>query len=303
MKVFSGSSNTLLAERIAEQFGMHLSPLEIHVFPDGERRVRVEKSVVDEEVLVVQSTASPVDQNYMELFFMVDALKRSGARSVTAVVPYLGYQRQDHIFRDGEAVSLEVVVKTLESTGLDALVVYDLHSIKIPEVFTIPVLHLSALPIFAEHIKKITPDLTEVLLVSPDMGGIRRIKIVSELLGKMPYVALNKNRDLNTGEITTTEIGESTGGIKKKAFIVDDMASSGKTLVEAAKFLVANGAEEIYAMITHGVFSQDAPKLLEASLIKTVFVTDSVFVPIEKQFPKLTILSVAQETVEKMRQA
>ncbi len=292
MKIFSGNSNKPLAQKVAQGLGIDVSPLEIHIFPDTERRVRVLESVVDVDTVVVQPTNAPVNLNYMELFFIVDALKRSGAKSVTVVIPYLGYQRQDHVFRSGEAVSLEVMAKTLEATGVDRIVVYDLHSIKSIEVFKVPVVHLSALPLFAKFIQSLCSDLSGCVLVSPDMGGIRRIKIISEQLGNIPYVTINKNRDLETGAISSTEF---EGEIKQKAFIIDDMASSGKTLVEAAKLLKANGAEEIYAFVTHAIFSEDAPKLLQESLIKKVFVTDTVLVPKEKQFEKLEILSVAEE--------
>src|SRR5512146_1368105 len=154
MKLFSGSSNKALTENVAKELGIQVSPLEIHVFPDGEKRVQVVGQVIGEKTVVIQPTATPADSNYMELFFIVDALKRSGAEFVKVVVPYMGYQRQDHVFRDGEAVSLEVVIKTLERIGVDSIVSFDLHSIKIPEFFSIPVTHLSALPLFAKKIKE-----------------------------------------------------------------------------------------------------------------------------------------------------
>ena len=154
MKIISGSSNLLLAEKIAENLHLSLTPREIFIFPDGERRIRIEESVVDEDCVVVQSTATPTDTNYMELFFLVDALKRSGAHRVTLVMPYVGYQRQDHVFRDGEAVSMQVIIKTLEAVGVDKLICVDLHAYRIQELFTIPVKHFSALPLFAEEIKR-----------------------------------------------------------------------------------------------------------------------------------------------------
>ena len=139
MKIFSGSSNKPLTQKIAHALDLDLSPVEIFVFPDGERRIQIQERVVEEDCVVVQTTCAPVDQNFMELFFIVDGLKRSGARSITAVIPYLGYQRQDHVFRDGEAVSLDVVVHALERTGATKVITCDLHSIKIPEVFSVPV--------------------------------------------------------------------------------------------------------------------------------------------------------------------
>ena len=194
MKIFSGSSNVSLAEKIAFALNLKLSPREIFVFPDQERRVQLQDPVVDEDVVLVQSTATPADQNYMELFFLADAATRSGARSITVVMPYMGYQRQDHVFRDGEAVSLEVVIHMLESLRVDRVIALDLHTIKIPEFFHIPLSHLSALPLFAEVIKQNNWDDEDAFLVTPDMGGIRRIKIISELLGNMSYVTIQKDR-------------------------------------------------------------------------------------------------------------
>ena len=298
MKIFSGSSNRPLAKKIARAFGEKLSPLEIYIFPDGERRVRVEENVVGLQAVIVQSTSTPSDQNYMELFFIADAVQRSGAKSATAVVPYLGYQRQDHIFRDGEAVSLEVIVKTLEAVGISKLIAFDLHSIKIPEVFKIPVTHLSALPLFAEEIKSRGWLTKDTALVSPDMGGIRRIKILSELLGGMPFAAIDKQRDLATGRVETVGI---SGTIKRRAIVVDDMISSGNTLIKAAELLNEKGVEEIYVFATHPVFSAKAPSMLQDSLIKDVYVTDTVYIPLDKYFPKLTVLSVAETVAKAIR--
>lgn len=299
MKLFSGTSNTILAEKIAQKMDTSLSPLDVFIFPDGERRVRVLGSVVGEDTAVIQTCATPVDNNYMELFFAVDALKRSGAKSVAAVVPYLGYQRQDHVFREGEAVSLEVVVKTLEAVGTDRVIVFDLHSIKIPEVFRVPVSHLSALPLFAKEIQKQQWTSEDSVLISPDMGGIRRIKQLSDMLSGMEYATIEKNRDLGTGEVTAEVI---EGKLKKRAIIVDDMISSGKTIVVAANLLRSRGVEEIIVFVTHPVFSDAAPKILQNSLVKAVYVTDTIVVSEKKKFPKLSILSTAEMIVQALKE-
>lgn len=292
MKIFSGSSNKPLADKIAHKLNLTVSPLEIFIFPDGERRIRVEENVLDEDCVLVQSTATPADTYYLELFFIVDALKRSGARTVTLVMPYVGYQRQDHVFRDGESVSMQVIIKTLEAVGVDKLICFDLHALRIQELFHIPVTHLSALPLFAEEIKKQGIGGLDSVLVSPDMGGIRRIKIMSELLGEMPYASIVKNRDLATGHV---EMAGIEGEITHRALIIDDMSSSGKTIAKAAEALREKGAEEIYVFLTHPVFSVDAPETLQNSLVEKVYVTDSVFIPEEKYFPKLHVLSLADD--------
>lgn len=290
MRIFSGTSNKPLVQKLAQTLKINLSSLDVHTFPDGEKRIRV-ADVVGEDTFIVQSTATPVDQNYMELFFITDALKRSGAKSITAIIPYMGYQRQDHIFREGEAVSFAVIVKFLEAAGVDKVISFDLHSIKLPQLFHVSFLELSALPLFAEKIEKEGWKDSASVLISPDMGGIRRVKILAEMLD-MPYATVVKNRDLETGKLTI-------GGIEgfdhyKRAIIVDDMISTGQTIVASAHFLKTKGVEEILVFATHPVFSDNAPKILaENQSIKKVFVTDTVPLSSDKLFSKLEIMTVA----------
>lgn len=298
MKIFSGTSNKPLAEKIAKNLGLKLSDLEVFIFPDGEKRIRILDKVLDEEAVVVQSASSPTDENYMQLFFIIDALKRSGAKSITAVIPYFGYQRQDHMFREGEAVSVKVVAQILENLGIEHLAAVDLHSAKIEEAFDIRVSHLSAIPIFAKKIKEKGWDKNSVTLVSPDMGGIRRIKILSKMLDDMPFAVIEKNRDLATGVVSAHKI---QGQVGKRAIIVDDMISSGGTIVMAADLLKKNGAEEIIVFVTHPVFSKEAPSILQNSSLEKVFVTDTIDVTREKRFPKLEILSVAEMIAKQLR--
>ncbi len=294
MKIFSGNSNIPLAEKISKNLKLKLSPVDKFVFPDGEQRIRITDQITGHKVIVVQSANTPVDQNYMELFFLLDALKRNEAEFVTAVVPYFGYQRQDHVFRDGEAVSLEVIIRILESLKIDRLISIDMHSVKIPYLFSVPVTHLSAMPLFANKIKEIFRGSVgkSSVLVSPDMGGIARIMKLSELT-KLPYAALKKNRNLSTGKVTGDQVAEGSLENKKIAFIVDDMISSGSTMALAANNLVKNGIEKIYVFATHAIFSEEAPDILENAPVEKVYVTDSVFIPKEKRFSKLEILSIA----------
>lgn len=298
MLFFSGSSNISLAKKIAKSFDSNLSKLEIVTFPDKENRVRVVDVVLDQDIVLVQSTGVSPNRYYMELFFILDSLKRSGARSVTLVIPYLGYQRQDHIFRDGEAVSLEVIIKLIEELGVDKVISFDLHSIRIPELFTAPIVHLSALPVFAQEINKMKKD--DLVLVSPDMGGIARIKKLSELTGDLPFISIEKNRDLDTGEIKSDKLN---GEVKKKAIIVDDVISTGKTLVAAAQLLSKNGAEEIYVMATHGIFAGEAPKLLQESIIKGVTVANTVEVRANRKFEKLNVVSISDLVVDELKES
>jgi ribose-phosphate pyrophosphokinase len=290
MLIFSGSSNNPLAQGIAKCFDKEVSPAEVFTFPDGEKRITLKDRIVGESVVLIQSTNAPVDENYMELFLMVDALKRSGAQEVKLLIPYMGYQRQDHIFRDGEGVSLEVMAKLLEAVGVSEVFAFDLHSIKIPEIFTIPTHNLSALSVFAEKIKAEFSG-KEPILISPDMGGIRRIKEISEMLN-IPFTTIVKDRDLNTGSICDSKLNGEVAN--RQALMVDDMMSTGETMVKACDLLLENGATGVYAFATHAILSGDASRILQESKIEKVFVTDTVEIPEEKKFAKLEILSIAK---------
>ena len=298
MLIFSGSSNKPLAQRVAHELGQEISPVEIFVFPDGEKRIRIQQKVLDQHCVVVQSASIPPDENYMELFIMLDALKRSGAKSIKTVIPYLGYQRQDHIFRDGEAVSLEVIAGILAKVGATEVFSFDLHSPKIPDIFSIPMHHLSALQLFAEKIKQ-DFKLSEIVLASPDMGGIRRIKEVSEMLGNIPFATVEKNRDLTSGEISNSGFSGDVRG--KTAIIVDDMISTGITMVDGANLLAENGAVKVVAFATHAVLARYADKILQKSIIERVIVSDSIEVPGYSQFPKLEILSIAKIAADALK--
>jgi len=297
MLIFSGSSNKPLAQKIAHHLGKKVSLAEIFVFPDGEKRITIKEKVLDETAVVIQSTNTPADTNYMELFLLVDALKRSGAEFVKLLIPYMGYQRQDHIFRDGEGVSLEVMAKILQTVGVSEVFSFDFHSIKIPEIFTIPTHNLSALSVFAQKIKEEFSG-KEPILVSPDMGGIRRIKEISEMLN-LPYVTIVKDGDLNTGNICDSKLNGEVSG--KQALIVDDTIATGDTMVYAVDLLIKNGATKVFAFATHAVLADEANKVLEESRIEKVFVTDTVEVPEKKQFAKLEILSIADVTAKALK--
>lgn len=301
MKLFSGSANKPLSEKVAKELGIELSPIETHVFPDGEKRIRITEKVSNQHTVVIQTASNPVDQNYMELFFIVDALKRHNAKSVTAVVPYFGYQRQDHVFREGEAVSLEVVIKLLETIGVDHFVSFDLHSPNIPKLFHIPVSHLSALPLFAAKIKENIFDPDKTILISPDKGGLRGIKKFSELLGNLPYIVLNKQRDTVTGAVSYEEIKRSSVSGKKRAIILDDMISSGSTIIPVADMLTSLGVEEVDVFVTHAVFSENAPYILQNSPLSAVYVSDTVKVSTAKRFEKLVIVSIAKEIAKELQ--
>lgn len=298
MFFYGDPNNPDLSKKVADALYTNLYYPEVTVFPDGEKRIRILEKVVDKKIVVLKSLCPPVDENIMQLAFILDGLKRSGATELSLIVPYFGYSRGDHVFRDGEAVPTEVVVKIIEASRVDKIAFFDPHSIKLPEMFKIPATPLSALSVFAEKIKEIEPAPKKITLVTPDMGGIRRILQLSELLGGVNTATITKERDLHTGNI---EISSSEGEFRGTCFIIDDMISTGGTIVQAAAYLFEKDIKKIYLMATHAVFSADATTKLENSKAEKVFVTDSIPVPKEKQFEKLEVLTIAEEITKYLK--
>ncbi len=282
--------NHKLSEKLAKIFGVTAIYPDKHIFPDGEMRVRILEKVAGEPVVFLKSHVAPVDSNVLETLFLIDILKRNGAGLITGIIPYLGYMRADHMFRTGEGVPLEVLISAFEAVGLAKILIVDPHSIRIPELFHIPVVNLSALEVFAAAIRELNLPKDSYTLVTPDKGGVRRVKLLSEMLGNAPYATIQKNRDLETGNVEASKVEDK---IEKICFVIDDMISSGGTIVKALDALTEAGAKELYVMATHGVFSENAPRLLQTSKAKKVFVTNSIPVPEAKRFRKLQVLSIA----------
>ncbi len=266
---------------------------DIVVFPDGERRVRLTEDVVEKDVTFIKtaSITPNVDSFIIETAFLIDAIKRSGANSVTGIIPYTPYSRADHVFRDGEAVPLEVVIHLFEKAGLSKIVFVDPHTIKMPEMFSIDVVNLSALTLFAEEIKKIGFDKDSSVIVSPDMGGLRRMEQLSKMLNNLPFTSIEKDRDYETGKIKASGIH---GDVKSTCFIVDDIISSGRTIVQAVDKLKTLGAKRIYVFATHPVMSEKASEILQNSDAEKIYVTDSIPVAKNKRFNKLKILTLSK---------
>lgn len=294
MIFFGDETNKSLSEGLAAELKTPLNYPDIAVFPDGERRIRILEDVVEKDVVFLKTSTSNnnPDSFVIETAFLIDAIKRSGADKITGIIPYLPYCRADHVFRDGEAVPLEVVIKLFEEAGLSKIIFVDPHTIKMPEMFSIDVVNLSALSLFAEKIKEIGFDKKNSVIVSPDMGGLRRMEQLSEMLEGLEFTSIEKDRDYETGEIKASGIH---GEVKKTCFVIDDIISSGRTIVQAVEKLSSLGAKEIYVFATHPVFSEDAAKILKSSKAKKVFVTDAIPVPGEKKFEALEVLSLGSE--------
>lgn len=285
-RFFSGTSNLPLAEKIAKELGVSLGEREIIRFPDGECRVFIKEDLTGKDAFILQSLSRVADCNLMELCLLGSAAKRFGARKIIAIIPWLGYSKQDKEFRRGEAVSIQLVAKFLEATGFDGIITCELHSQKIPEYFSIPLTQVSTKQLLARQVKK----SLKLVIVSPDKGGRSRAEDFAEDL-VLPIVHLEKERDRKTGKVKVLGIDKNISG--KEAVIFDDMINTGSTAIETAKFLTDKGAKKILFLATHGVLSVDAPKKLQISYINKVVVTDTISIPKEKRFPKLSIISTA----------
>jgi ribose-phosphate pyrophosphokinase len=286
MMVFSGSSNQLLAAKIAKAMNVPLGEVELSRFANDEARVIVKEEVVDREVVVVQSLSQPTDHHLIEFTLICDALKRMGAREITGVIPWLGYSKQDKVFRRGEPLSVKVIAHILESVHLDKIITFDLHNLAILGFFEVPVINLSARKTFLDYFK---PRLTEnTIVVAPDAGSVKNSTAFAyDLNIEVAYI--DKKRDLTTGEVSVVGINRDISGCK--VIIVDDMIVTGSTLIEVADFLKERGAERVEVAATHHLYVPGAQEKLDRSGIDTLVVTDTVAQKVESAY--LQVKSIA----------
>lgn len=287
LKVFTGNANAELAEEICRALGEELGQSDITNFRDGEIRARIHESVRGAEVFIVQPCNSPSDKHLMELLIMIDAMQRASAREVCAVVPYYPYARQDRKTQPRDPITAKLIANLLTAAGADRVVTMDLHAGQIQGFFDIPVDNLRALPIITEYL--LTKNLKDVVVVSPDVGGVVRARELADRLNCQIAIVDKRRPQPNVAEVMNI-IGNVAG---KTAIIIDDLIDTGGTIVKAAEALMKQGAVEVYACCSHPVFSGNAPEILQASPIKEVVVTNTIHLPIEKRIPKLTQLSVA----------
>lgn len=287
LQLFTLNSNKELAEEIAEHIGVPLGKCTVTKFSDGETQINIEESVRGCDVYVVQSTSEPVNENIMELLILIDALTRASARSVNIVMPYYGYARQDRKARSREPITSKLVANLLETTGADRVVTLDLHAPQIQGFFDVPIDHLQGVPLLSEYIKE--KDLQDLVIVSPDHGGVIRARRMAERLNA-PIGIIDKRRPKpNVAEVMNI-IGEIEG---KTVVIIDDIIDTAGTMQLAADALVEQGAKEVYACATHPVLSGPAIDRIQNSKIKELVVTNTIQLPEEKQIDKVTQLSVA----------
>ena len=271
MKVLAGTSNSRLCKDIARYLKLKLVNSNIKRFADGEVYIEINENIRGNSIFVVQSTSTPANDNLMELLICIDALRRSSAKNITAVIPYFGYARQDRKVVPRTAISAKLVSNLITNAGANRILSVDLHAGQIQGFFDIPVDNLFATPIFAKHIKK-KMKLNNLICVSPDVGGVERTRALSRRINSS--IAIIDKRRPSPGK---SEVMNIVGNVKNKnCVIVDDIIDSGGTIVNAAKALKDKGAKDVYVYITHAVLSGLAISKIEKSQIKKLITSDTI---------------------------
>ena len=286
-KIFAGSSNRELARTISKKSKIALGEIEIGRFSDGEIDVWVKNDVNNSDVFIIQSNSPPVNDNIVELALIADAVRRSGAHKITAVIPYFGYSRKEKQNRIGEPISAKVIADLIISSGISKVICLDLHADAIVGFFDVPVIYLTAFELLASRVKK--AKLASCVVVAPDVGGVKRARNFAALLNA-PLAVIEKHRYAHIRD--HMEVLSMSGEVSgDNAIIVDDVISTGGTIIESAKALKKKGVKKIFVCATHGVFANDAVKRLENSPIDKIIITDSIAQKVKS--PKIEIASVA----------
>ncbi len=292
LKIFAGRNSKDLAHRICREIGVELGKARTNLFPDGEVFVKLDDDVRGRDCYVVISTCEPVNDNLMELLVFCDCLNRASAKSVTMVMPYYGYGRQDRKDEGRVPITAKLVANLITASNADRVLAMDLHAAQIQGFFDIPVDHLSATPVFYDYFESIRAELGDLCLVSPDVGNVKVAESMANLLNA-DLAIINKRR--LTGD--TIKVGHLIGDVKNKTVLMfDDMISTGGTVVEAAKLVMEEGATDVICAATHAVLAGPAMDKLAASPISKIVVTDTI--PegnrCEKIRDKLVVLSVGE---------
>lgn len=287
--LFSGSSNIPLAQAVAKLLHTTLGKIDLTRFADGEIRPWIQEDVRDKTVFVIESLSFPMDEYVMELALIGDAIRRSAPKTMVAVIPYMGYARQDKQHRLGEPVSARVIAKFIEVSKFKEVITVDLHNDAIVGFFQIPVSNISALDALTVEVKKMS--LPRPVVVSPDVGGVKRARNLAYDLD-VPMVVMEKKRFLDRHD--TSESFQIIGDVRgMDAIIIDDVISTGGTIAHSAKSLKDAGTRSVTVLASHAVFAGDATRKLSDAPIDALAVTDTIQLSKEKLFPKLRVVSVA----------
>lgn len=286
MKVFSGTSNEPLAQKICDYIGIPLGNCSVEAFPDGETFVKINENVRGEDIFIVQSTCPPTNHHLMELFIMMDAFRRASASRISAVMPFYGYARQDRKDQPRVPITAKLVANLLVASGATRVLTLDLHAQQIQGFFDIPVDHLYASPVTFEYLKK--KAIQDLVVVSPDVGGLKMANAYANMLGADLAIVAKRRKSATEVEADAI-IGEIEG---KNALIVDDLTETAGTVVQAAEILQKGGAKKIYACISHALLNDLGVERLQKSCLDELITTDTVPRPAIEGV-EITTLSVA----------
>ncbi|MCE2929473.1 MAG: ribose-phosphate pyrophosphokinase [Candidatus Caenarcaniphilales bacterium] len=300
IKIFSGRANPLLTKEIAKELGLELGQINIKPFADGELYVQIQESVRGCDVFLVQPTHSPVNENLVEMLIVIDALKRASAKTINVVMPYYGYARQDRKAAGREPITAKLVAKMIKEAGADRVLCLDLHSEQIIGFFDTLVDHVHAAPVVIDYIKRFI-GLENLVIVSPDVGGVSRARAYAKKLNDAPIAIVDKRRmhdQQNVVEVMNV-IGDIDGKI---AILIDDLIDTAGTMCKAAQLIKDKGASKVFACATHGVLSGPAYERIQASPIEELIITDTIpLAPIWIQSKKVKQISVAPFLAEAIR--
>jgi len=288
LRLFAGSANLPLAQEISRYLGIELGPMVRKNFADGEVYVQVQESIRGCDVYLIQPTCRPVNDNLTELLIMIDACRRASARQITAVMPYYGYARADRKTAGRESITAKLVANLIVQSGADRVIAMDLHSAQIQGYFDIPCDHVYGSPVLFDYLNE--KQLPDLVVVSPDVGGVARARAFAKKLNDAPLAIIDKRRQSHNVAEVMNVIGDVSG---KTAVLVDDMIDTAGTIYEAAKLLRKEGARQVYACATHAIFSPPAIDRLSSGVFEEVIVTNSTPVDQKNYFPQLRVLSVA----------
>lgn len=298
LRIFSGTSNPELAQKIAKGVGHEVSNAIIKRFADGEVQIEIQENVRGSDVFVIQSTCPPANENYMELFIMLDALKRASAQRITAVIPYYGYARQDRKVAPRAPISAKCVADLITTAGADRVLCVDLHAAQIQGFFNVPVDHLFAIPSLARAWREQYGFGDEFVVVSPDAGGVERARAFAKRI-ECSIAIIDKRRTAPNEAKALHIIGEVSG---KTAIIVDDMIDTAGTLTQGVDKLLSEGAKRVIAVATHPVFSGPAISRIQESRLESVVVTDTIPLRAEaKECKKIQVISTATVIAEAIK--
>lgn len=298
LKIFTGNSHPQLAKKVAEAAGVELGYSQVSSFADGEVQIEIHESVRGQNVFVIQSTCPPVNQSYMELFIMVDALKRASAAQITAVIPYFGYARQDRKVAPRAPISAKLMADLLTTAGVDRVVSVDLHATQIQGFFNGPVDHLFAIPTLARAWREQLGTGSDFVAVSPDAGGVERTRAFAKRI-ESTMAIIDKRRSGPNEAKALHLIGDVSN---KTAVIIDDMIDTAGTLTQGVDSLIKNGAKRVFAVATHPVLSGPAIARIKESPIEKVWVTDTIpLSEVAKACGKFEVVSVAPLLAEAIK--